>query len=95
MVDFFNEVEEELRNDRMRVLIQKYRRPALIGLGVVVLAVLVFLGWHYWDKARVERGSEAFNRGVAALRPDPNGMAQPDRNAAKAAFAEEIGRAHV
>jgi hypothetical protein len=81
VVDFFNEVEEELRADRVRNLVQKYARP-VITIAIVVLVVLAAsVSWHYWRKHQAAQASEAYDRGVEA-------MAQGDRTKADAAFAE-------
>jgi hypothetical protein len=81
VVDFFNEVEEDLRADRWRTLFKKYG-VAAAGAGVVLLiGVGGVLGYVSWRNQASAKGSEAFERAAKALE-----QRQPDQ--AGTGFAE-------
>ena len=58
MVDFINEVEEELRKDEYNRLLRKYG-PYLVGLILIVMAVATFLEWRDYSDDRLARATSA------------------------------------
>ncbi len=79
MVDLFDEVEEELRTDRYRALIQRLL-PWITGLFALVLAAyLGYWGWTAWQDRNLNAASAAYQKGVDAI-------GQGDRIAAERAF---------
>ncbi len=73
MVDLFDEVEEELRTDKLKSAAQR-ALPWVLGLvfGVVVIGG-AFIGWRTWEASRTARASEAYDailRGEAAQDPE-------------------------
>lgn len=80
MVDFFNEVDEDIRSQRMQTLARKY----LPWVGGALLAGLLVAGgyWGYetWRADAAAKASVAYDRGMKAI--------QGDDAAADAAFAE-------
>ncbi|MBX7247508.1 MAG: tetratricopeptide repeat protein [Caulobacteraceae bacterium] len=85
MVDFFNEVDEDLRAQETRDLARKYL-PWAAG---VVLAGLVaaggYWGWQSWRLDEAGKASVDYERGMTAL-------SQGNNAAADAAFSEAAGR---
>lgn len=55
MVDFINEVEEELRKDKYNELLRKYG-PMILG---VIIAIVAVAGYIEWDKASSDRKARA------------------------------------
>ncbi len=86
MVDFFNQVDEEVRSERMRDMARKYL-PWVAGL---LVAALVIAGgfWAYdaWRADAASKASVAYDRGMKAIERD-------DSAAADTAFAEAAGMA--
>lgn len=83
MVDFFNEVDEDLRADRLRTL---YRRALPWAISLAVAAVVLTAGawgWSAWRDAAAAKASDAYQKGLTAIRND-------DRAAADAAFADVV-----
>jgi hypothetical protein len=66
VVDFFNEVEEELRADRWRALIKKYTPAAAAIVAVIVVGVGGFWGYTSWRGYAAGKASEAFEQGIKA-----------------------------
>jgi hypothetical protein len=84
VVDFFDEVEEELREERLNELFKKYA-------GVLIAAALVVVGsvagWKAWGWYQDKRDMEAATTYLAAAtRSQAAGVAGPNRTAAIAAF---------
>jgi hypothetical protein len=85
VVDFFNEVDEDLRAQETRDLARKYLPWAA---GVVVAGLVVaggFWGWQSWTRSEAAAASVAYDRGVQALE-------RQDTAAADAAFTEAAGK---
>ena len=81
MVDFFNEVDEDLRAQETRDLVRKWLPWAI---GIVVALLVVFGGWWGWEAWRdsaAAKASVAYERGLKA-------MAAENGPAADAAFTE-------
>lgn len=58
--NFFHEVSEELRSDRMR---EAWRRYGLYVVGAAILLVVVvgvYEGWSWWQRSNSARSSDAF-----------------------------------
>jgi hypothetical protein len=81
VVDFFNEVEEELRADRVRVLIRKYLPVAVAVIVVLIVAVAGVLGWKSWREHAASKASLAYQHAVESL-------LKGDKKAAEAGFVE-------
>jgi hypothetical protein len=81
VVDFFNEVEEELRADRVRTLTRKYLPWAIAALLAVLLLVGGVLGMDAWRKQTAAKASLAYQHGLEALQKD-------DSKAAETAFTD-------
>lgn len=88
MVDFFNEVDEDLRAQETRDLARKYL-PWLAG---AIVAGLVIAGgyWGYeaWRKDVAAQASVAYDRGIQALQRN-------DTAAADAAFTEAAAKSSM
>ena len=84
MVDIFDEVEEELREERMREFVKKY------GILIVAACFLVVggvAGWKAWGWYQDRRDLDAASRYLAASSSAASaGVAGPNRKAAAAAF---------
>ena len=78
MVDFFNEVEEDLRAERWRELWKKFG-PAVLGVAaLIVVGVLGFWGYSAWRAKRVAVASEAFDKALKELQAHDSPAAQTD-----------------
>jgi len=83
VVDFINQVDEEVRAEEMRGLVRKWLPWAI---GAAVLAIVVTGGvfaYDAWRDSEVAKASLAFDRGMKAA-----SAPQPDRIAADRAFTE-------
>ncbi len=58
MVDFINEVEEELRKDEYNVLLRRYG-PYLLGVVIAIVAATGFLEWRKSTKDKAARSTSA------------------------------------
>jgi len=58
VVDFINEVEEELRKDEYNVLLRRYG-PYLLGVVIAIVAATGFLEWRKGVKDRAARATSA------------------------------------
>jgi hypothetical protein len=66
VVDFFEEVEEDLRSERLARL-AKYAPYAAAVVGVVFAGALAFAGWRYYADTSISKASIAYDKGVTAL----------------------------
>lgn len=67
MVDFFNEVDEDLRGQQTRDLLNKYL-PWAIGAVVAILVVVgAWWGWEAWRTNESHQAAAAYDRGLKAL----------------------------
>lgn len=80
MVDFFEEVEEDLRAERLRRL-SRYAPWAAAVVGVVFAGALGFAGWKYYADTSISQASIAYDKGVKAVESG-------DKAAAERAFVE-------
>lgn len=88
MVDFFNEVDEDLRAQETRDLVNKWL-PWVIGVvAALVLGVGGWWGWQAWRDSAASNASIAYERGMKALAAE-NGPG------ADAAFAEAAEKSTV
>jgi hypothetical protein len=84
VVDFFDEVEEELREERLNELFKKYAGVLIAAALVVVGAVA---GWKAWGWYQDRRDTEAATSYLAAAtRSQAAGVAGSNRAATIAAF---------
>ena len=96
MVDIFDEVDEELRADKVQAVLKRYGGLILAAAFAVVLGVAGWQGWQWWQLRQDQAAAGSF---IAAMRiadtmsPIP-GVAAPDsvanvekRNQAIAGFA--------
>ena len=70
MVDVFEQVEEELRSDKLKRLARTWL--PVVGV-VLVVALIGALGWWGWDSLnsnKAAKAAEAYDRGMEALRAD-------------------------
>ena len=86
MPDIFDEVEEDLRADRMKRLLARYG-GLLAGLMLLVVAGVAGLqGWRWWQERAAAQAAVAYlDAGRAAAEPGADGKALADRFAAIAA----------
>lgn len=80
MVDFFNEVEEDLRAQRLRKLM-RYAPLAGGVVGAVFLGWLAYAGFNYYAEQSISQASIAYAQGLKALEAG-------DKTAANAAFVK-------
>ncbi|MSP03322.1 MAG: tetratricopeptide repeat protein [Acetobacteraceae bacterium] len=84
MVDIFDEVEEELREERMQAFLKKYGGVLFAGCLMVIGAVG---GWKAWGWHEDRQNLDAAARYIAATaRIETAGLAGPNRPEAIAAF---------
>lgn len=81
--DIFDEVDEDLRAERIRTLLRRYGGVLLALIAVLVLAVAGWQAWKWQQARRVARTAEQF---AAALKL-AGGHPGPDRQAAVPLFA--------
>jgi hypothetical protein len=80
--DIFQEVEEDLRAERMRKLLQRYGGWLLAAALAVILATGAYQGWRYYQARERAQLAQEY---LAAMR-DADGPAGPGRQAALTAF---------
>ena len=84
MVDIFDEVEEELREERMKEILKKYGGLIFAACVLVVLAVG---GWRGWSWYQGQQDQDAASRYFAAsARTEVSGVAGVNRPEAITAF---------
>jgi hypothetical protein len=67
VTDLFNEVEEELRAERLKTVAQK-AAPWILGLvALILLAVGGYYGWRSYDQQTTAKASDAYGQGLEAL----------------------------
>lgn len=81
MTDFFREVDEELRNDRMRAIWRNYGKYIVAGLVLAVAATAVYRFYLYWSD---RQSAASGDRYLEALELTKNG----ERDKAQAILAE-------
>lgn len=64
MTDIFNEVDEEVRRDRMMAIWQRYGVYFVAAAVVLVLAVGGYEGWRAWQQKRATEDAMAFGEAV-------------------------------
>ena len=85
MVDIFDEVDEELREERMQAFLKKYGGLLFAGALLVIGAVG---GWKAWGWYQERQDLNAATMYLAAAgKAQAAGVAGPDHQAAAAAFA--------
>ncbi len=82
---FIDEVNEELKRDRLFGLMRRYGWIAVVA----VLAIVGFAGWNEWSKARNEAAAQAFGDGVITALNNDDPAAQ--RSALTALAGEQAG----
>ena len=65
MVDIFDEVEEDLRADRAKLLLKQYG-PALVGAAVVIVALVA--GWRAWQWYNTRQTAAVADSYLAAMK---------------------------
>ncbi len=91
MVDFFDEIEDELREERMHELLKKYGGVLFAGALLVIAAVGGWKAWG-WYQERQDLDVAGLYLGAAA-RTEAAGVAGPNRVIAIAAFDTTAARA--
>ncbi|QBX37706.1 tetratricopeptide repeat protein [Brevundimonas sp. S30B] len=67
MVDVFEQVEEELRSERLKRLARIWL-PVFGGvLLIALIAALSWWGWQSWETSKADKASAAYDRGVELL----------------------------
>jgi hypothetical protein len=90
VVDFFDEIEDELREERMHELLKKYGGVLFAGALLVIAAVG---GWKAWGWYQERQDLEAATLYLAATsRTEAAGVAGPNRAVAIAAFDAVLSR---
>ena len=81
MTDVFEEVEEDIRSERLKRLARNWLPIAGGILLVALVAALAWWGWQSFQTSRANAGSIAYQRGIESLQSG-------DTTAAESAFAE-------
>lgn len=68
MSDIFNEIDEELRNEQIRKLWDRYGVFVLIAAVVIVVAVAGWRGYDYWRLTQSRAQGDAYTTAVAKLK---------------------------
>jgi hypothetical protein len=63
--DFFREVDEAVRQDKYKALLDKYGIHALVGAALIVAGVAGYKGWTYWQESRAQTAGTEFGKAVA------------------------------
>jgi hypothetical protein len=91
VVDFFDEIEDELREERMHELLKKYGGALFAGALLIIAAVG---GWKAWGWYQDRQDLDAASLYLAAsARTEAAGVAGPNRAVAIAAFDATAARA--
>ncbi len=69
MADIFDEIEEDLRRDRMTLLWQRYGNFILGFAILIVIGVAGNQGYDYWRESRAQAAGDAFFEAVIANEP--------------------------
>ena len=64
MADIFNEIDEELRQEKIHKLWDRYGVLVLVAAVVVVVAVAGWRGWDHWRGEQAKLQGNAGGRGV-------------------------------
>ena len=64
MADFIDEVDEEVRRERMQSL---WKRWSPLIVGAVVLLLVAVAGWQFWQNYRADKAAAASAAFTAAL----------------------------
>ncbi|MBX9614664.1 MAG: tetratricopeptide repeat protein [Caulobacteraceae bacterium] len=67
MTDVFEEVEEEIRSERLKRLARTWLPVAGAILALALIAALSWWGWQSWQTSRANTASVAYQRGLEAL----------------------------
>lgn len=70
MVDVFEQVEEELRSDKLKRLARTWLPVAAVVLVVALIGALGWWGWDSYNTSRAAKGAAAYDRGMEALREE-------------------------
>jgi hypothetical protein len=81
--DIFNEIDEDLRAERAKKLLQRYGGLLVAAVVLAVAGVGGFQAWKYYEAKQTTRIADTF---IAAMR-QADGPAGPGRQAALAGFA--------
>lgn len=84
--NIFREVDEELRNERMRALWSRYGIYVIGGAVAIVLVVAANEAWKWWQASEAARSSDLFEAVVVAIEDG-------DADAARAAIETTVGEA--
>ena len=90
MVDIFDEVDEDLRADRAKLLLKRYG-PLLVAVAVLVVALAG--GWRAWQWYDAKQNAAVAERFLAAMKVADEKQAAA-RTAAIADFSAIAGSAH-
>ena len=67
MVDVFEEVDEQLRADRVEGLLRRYLPHILAGLAIVLAAALAFWAYDSYRQKSIEHASTLYAQGIETL----------------------------
>ena len=67
MADIFDEVSEELKQDQLVQLWKKYSKYIFIFLTLLVVSILSYQGYIFWNKKKLTENSEQFFSGLEKL----------------------------
>ena len=66
MADIFDEIEEDLRRDRMSLLWQRYGNYVIAFAIFIIVVVAGYQGYNYWKDSRAKAAGDAFFQAVTA-----------------------------
>jgi hypothetical protein len=84
VVDIFDEVEEELREERMQALLKKYAGVLFAAALLVIGGVAGWKAWIWYQERRDVAAASSYL--AASTMSEATGVANPNRTAAIAAF---------
>lgn len=67
MSDFFREVDEELRNDRMKAMWKRYGIYTILGAVLIVLGTAGFRGYQYWRDSQAAASGDKYLEAMFAI----------------------------
>ena len=76
MADIFQEVDEEIRRERMKKLWDKWGTALLVLACVVVLAIGGWRGWQWWEAKQSAKAGDAFEQALSLAEAGKNQEAQ-------------------